>query len=489
MELNSKYLIQKPDQGGCPPKLRVREIQLFERDVTLRLPFRFGVVTVTQAPQAFVRCHIQLADGREGWGSSAELMIPKWFDKSPALSNEDNFDQLRRALHLYRDAILTNGMQTAFGHYTSLYQEHLDAAAGKALNPLAASFGPALIDRAVMDGLCRIENISFASSVQANRAGIHPEVLLAEFNAFDMSAFLGALAPSQTIHARHTIGMVDPLTRDDQAPEDRLDDGLPESLEEVIETYGCRYFKIKVGGDLHADMQRLAQIAAVLDRSPMPYQATLDGNEQYENVDGVIELLEAMRAAPGLKRMMGSILLIEQPIRRSQALAHDVTALAGYFPVIIDESDAELASFPAARARGYSGVSSKNCKGFYKSLINLARCNLWSEQDGKAYFMSGEDLTCQAGIAVQQDLALVALLGLGHVERNGHHYVTGMAGADADEQARFLAAHPDLYRRVGGQVCTHIENGIMSIGSLQCTGFGVAAEPDWQAMQIMALAH
>ncbi len=36
-------------------------------------------------------------------------------------------------------------------------------------------------------------------------------------------------------------------------------------------------------------------------------------------------------------------------------------------------------------------------------------------------FLSGEDLTCQAGLAVQQDLALVSLLGLSHVERNGHH--------------------------------------------------------------------
>ena len=41
--------------------------------------------------------------------------------------------------------------------------------------------------------------------------------------------------------------------------------------------------------------------------------------------------------------------------------------------------------------------------------------------------MTGEDLTTQAGLAVQQDLALVNLLGITHVERNGHHYVNGMA--------------------------------------------------------------
>ena len=34
--------------------LRVRAVELFERPVTLRLPFRFGAATVTRCPQAFV---------------------------------------------------------------------------------------------------------------------------------------------------------------------------------------------------------------------------------------------------------------------------------------------------------------------------------------------------------------------------------------------------------------------------------------------------
>ena len=74
--------------------LRVVAVELYERRVRLRLPFRFGVVTLTEAPQAFVRVCIRLADGREGWGAGAELLAPKWFDKNLALSNEDNFAQL-----------------------------------------------------------------------------------------------------------------------------------------------------------------------------------------------------------------------------------------------------------------------------------------------------------------------------------------------------------------------------------------------------------
>jgi hypothetical protein len=99
--------------------------------------------------------------------------------------------------------------------------------------------------------------------------------------------------------------------------------------------------------------------------------------------------------------------------------------------------------------------------------------------------MSGEDLTIQAGLALQQDLALVSLLGLTHVERNGHHYVNGMAGLPQTEQDAFLSAHPDLYERSHGAVRVKIANGELAIGSLDCRGFASAAMPDWNSMRRM----
>ncbi len=87
---------------------------------------------------------------------------------------------------------------------------------------------------------------------------------------------------------------------------------------------------------------------------------------------------------------------------------------------------------------------------------------------------------------MQQDLALVSALGLTHVERNGHHYVNGMADLPAPEQDAFLEAHPDLYRRSQGAVRLHIQGGDLAIGSLAKPGFASAAEPDWGAMRRMA---
>ncbi|MEI7899813.1 MAG: mandelate racemase, partial [bacterium] len=56
--------------------------------------------------------------------------------------------------------------------------------------------------------------------------------------------------------------------------------GLPETLEEVVSYYRGRYYKLKVGGDIKADLDRLSRIASVLDAGAGDYQATFDGNEQ-----------------------------------------------------------------------------------------------------------------------------------------------------------------------------------------------------------------
>jgi hypothetical protein len=296
--------------------------------------------------------------------------------------------------------------------------------------------------------------------------------------------FLRGLKPRVHIAARHTVGLVDRLARGSARPQ--AGDGLPETLEEAIERYGHRWFKLKVSGNVRADLERLEAIAAVLDRLPESYAVTLDGNEQYEHVGAVLELWRSMKTAPRLARLVSSIAFIEQPISRQNALASDVSTLANERPVLIDESDDSLDSFARARALGYSGVSSKACKGLYKAILNAVRCHEWNREEGtERYFLSGEDLTTQAGLAVQQDLALAAILGLRHVERNGHHYVNGMAGLPEAEQAAFLAAHPDLYERSHGAVRLRIERGELAIRSLGCAGFASGALPDWNAMKEM----
>jgi hypothetical protein len=351
------------------------------------------------------------------------------------------------------------------------------------LNGLVASFGLALLDRAIIDALGRLDGASVFALVKDNRLGLDATTAT-DLTGFDFGKLLGSLRPAQSIHARHTVGRVDALTRAETNGQ-RIDDGLPESLEEVVATYGHRYYKLKVAGQIDSDIERLAGIAAVIDRG-QPYQATLDGNEQYHDIAEVMALWRRIGEEPRLKRLKSSIIFIEQPIARDRALSAPVKALSDEVPIEIDESDADVETFPRARALGYRGISSKSCKGFYRALINRARIERWNGEDGGRYFMSAEDLTTQAGLSVQQDLALVNLLGITHVERNGHHYVNGMAALPAGEQQAFLDAHGDLYERSHGAVRLRIRGGRVRLGSLDCAGFASAAMPDFEAMAPLA---
>jgi hypothetical protein len=469
------------------PRFAVASLECFERPVTLRLPFRFGAATVSEAPQAFMRATIRATDGRVAQGMAAELMIPKWFDKSPERSNAGNIDDLRASLALASPAYCANSApRSAFGHASFHYRALLDLGARRGLNALTMSYGAALADRAILDALCRMRDVSIGTALWLNLPGLGAD-LTPDLAHFDFDTFLSALPALTAIEARHTVGMADPLTDDEMDHATAPDDGLPVSLTAVIARYRNRLFKVKLGGDVAADLARLIGIASVLD-PVSAYGVTLDGNEQFADAKTLSAFQAALRGERRLARLRGAILYLEQPFPRSIALDTDVRELAGDMPLIIDESDATIDAFPQARALGYAGVSSKSCKGVYKSLLNAARCARWNAATDSAHaFMTGEDLTAQPGLALQQDLALAGLLGLSHVERNGHHYAAGFAGQHASvrEQRTFLLAHPDLYEAAGDHVRVAIRDGRIAIASLAIRGFAAAAWPDVDSLTPM----
>ena len=465
-------------------KFSLVAIDLFERPVRLRLPFRFGAATLREAPQAFVRARIRFSDGRSVSGWAAEMMMPKWFDKSPQRSNAQNLDDLRRSLALAASAYASERTpRTAFGHAATHYRSILAAGAGEGSNALVASFGAALIDRAILDAVCGALETSFADAMRKNVPAIDA-TLAPDLRDFEFGAFLDAHAPASSIAARHTVGLLDPLAPRDIA--ERTDD-LPFTLDEVIARYGHRHFKLKLSGNVAHDIERLTQVAAILDALPK-YAVTLDGNEQFQDAETVHGFWRAVEAEPRLARLSAATLYLEQPLPRELALSTDVHELVRFKPLIIDESDATFDTFPLARRLGYAGVSSKSCKGIYKSLVNAARC--MSSMNAERSFITGEDLTAQAGLALQQDLALVGLLGLAHVERNGHHYVDGFNGqcAPNDEQRAFQDAHPNLYETTARGTRLAIRKGMIALDSLACMGFASGAVPAIQSLAPMKTA-
>jgi len=465
------------------PAFRIVAVDCFERPVRYRLPFRFGAATVTGGVQAFVRARIRMADGREAVGATAELMVPKWFDKDPARTNAQNVVQLRGSLALAAAAYTDDrAPRTAFGHCAARLAACREEGERIGMPALAAAFGAAEVDRAVLDALCRAVGRSFFTVVAQNLVGFEPAALAPDLAGFHTTAFLGRLRRPARIDVRHTVGLADALTG--AAPD--ADDGLPFSLEQAIARYGLRWFKLKLRGDPAADLERLRAIAGVLDRLPS-YGVTLDGNEQFADVAALRELAARIDAEPALTRLRAAVAFLEQPLPRQATFQHDVPDLA--LPLLIDEADGAIDAFPRATKRGYRGVSSKSCKGLYKSLVNAARCAAWNAGPAKtAFFVAGEDLTAPAGLAVQQDTALAALLGLAHVERNGHHYIDGMTGAPPAEQDAFAARHADLYERAHGTVRLAIRDGSLALDSLATPGYASAVLPDFEALAPMAPA-
>jgi hypothetical protein len=460
-------------------KVKLEEVEHYERPMKNRLAFRFGVITVTEGIQAVIRVRISIADGRTSQGVAAEALAAKWFEKSPEYTDAQNLDQLRQSLDLAVENYKAYGPATPFGLFIGTYREQQKKGATLRLNPLVASYGPALLDRAILDALGKVTGNSFAQMIHNNLPGIVTSDLTPDIEQVPLQRFLAGLKPASSIEIRHTVGLVDPLTAGDRTPMERINDGLPETLEEVVSYYRGRYYKLKVAGDIEADLDRLSRIASVLDRRLPDYRATLDGNEQYEDVEGIVELWRKVGERPALARLAQSTLFIEQPIKRQVALSQSVEPLSKLRPVIIDESDGELSSFPAALKLGYAGVSSKNCKGFYKSILNASRV----AGLGPGHFMSAEDLTTLPGVSLQQDLALVSLLGMTHVERNAHHFVDGMSFASDAEQRSFVRAHRDLYEKVDNYPARlKAPGGRLALGSLNVPGFAVGAEMDFRAM-------
>jgi hypothetical protein len=450
-----------------PLRLAVREIAFFERPVRFTRPFRFGAVVINAAPQAFVRAEIEVEGKGTSFGASAELLVPKWFDKRAHLAPDETVAELRRSLMIARDLYLNHsGLETTFGLHARCLAAQVEACVKEDIPPLAAAYGPAEIDKAVLDALLRCVGVNFFDGMAGNIAGVDAS-LTSDLREDDIALFLARCQRLERVAIRHTVGLDDKV------------EGTG-GVADVQENAGARYFKLKLNGDPEQDAARLIRIGNELATLSHDYGVTLDANEQYADLAGLSALVDRLDRDDALKPIATKLLYIEQPMPRDIFRQSPLGAL-GARDFIIDEADDSYDAFPAARALGYRGISSKSCKGIYKSIVNATRAAKWSAE-GEKIFITGEDLTCQAGLSVQQDLALGALIGVTHAERNGHHYVDGFDGAPTAEALAFLSAHPDLYVSDGNNIRLSIHNGDLLTGSLATPGFATGVHPDWSAL-------
>lgn len=456
------------------PGIVLEDIAVGERPVGLRLPFRYGIVTIRSAVEAVAEVRLRLDGGRHGVGVAAEMMAPKWFAKNPARPEAGDVEALRQSVALAREAYGgARRWPSAFGAHAATAPDLRREGGRHGLTALEAGFGQALVDKAILAALCDATGLCFADMVRTNVPGIDRSAA-PDLSGVDIPKALEKYRPQAVIRIRHTVGLTDPLTRTEADTDPR--DGRPVSLDAVIALTGVTAFKIKLSGCVAADADRLLRIAAVVGHGPDRF-VTLDGNEGFDSAAAFASYWTALRADRGLRPFLDRVAVIEQPVARSAAFAGTLPASLRTMPLMIDESDEADDSFVRARAQGYRGVSSKSCKGVYRAILNAIRARTWNARAKRSrYFVSAEDLCTQVGPALQQDLALAALIGCTQAERNGHHYGDGVTGLAPATRERAARAHPRFYAIAGGALVPRINGGALDMREAAQPGFYACGE-------------
>ena len=465
--------------ANMPDHFTLSPFEFFVQPTRTRFPFRYGMASMTKVPHLFMRTHVAVGHA-SSFGLASEGLPPKWFTKNPATTFAEDLPEMLEVIsHAARLAEqLAATPISFFDFWRALYRGQEEWAAARGLAPLLSNLGVSLVERAALDGLCRVANQPLHQMIAANRLGLRLGEIYDELGDAQPADLLPA-APRKACFVRHTVGLGDALSPADIPSGERVDDGLPQDLESCIRAYGLRYFKVKLFGDPPRDLPRLHALSRLLMRETGgDFFLTLDGNENFKDFAAFRTFCHQAGDDPALRELWRRILVVEQPVHRAGALSEEAGAALRAWPdrppLIIDESDGALGDLPHALKLGYAGASHKNCKGIMKGIANA--CLLAARQRrGERVVLTGEDLCNLGPVALPQDLAMMALLGLEHVERNGHHYFRGLSLWSEDWQCAALAAHDDLYdRHPDGFARLRIRQGCVSLSSVNAAPFGLA---------------
>ncbi|QDT50155.1 hypothetical protein Pan258_42120 [Symmachiella dynata] len=471
---------------------RIKNIELYVRETPPgRMAFAIGKQSAKgpqqrlTSPLGHVRLELENDRGDTTFGCAGDRLSVRWLDKRPGRERGLKLRELVDLIEFARETYLQSPQfETPFAQWQPCHKTIMREGRRRNQEDLTAAFASALFERALLDGAARLEGRSLFEMIHADRLGIRPAQVHPELHDLPLPKILPP-APATEFYIRHTVGLADPLTADDLPEKDRVNDGLPETLAEYIQTDGVVHFKVKISGQPDHDLGRLERLWDLIPKTEETV-ITLDANEAYTDMGRFRDFVENLETqSPGCFQ---HISYIEQPLLRSfkvtPADAKILREIGESKPVIIDEADGTLHSFKDAHANGYSGTSHKNCKGFFKSLMNYALIAHYG-LEGESNYLSGEDLQNLPVVPLHQDFVSASILGLNDCERNGHHYNYGLSLLSDQDKTNVTKHHRDLYVKRGEEWFLNIVDGKVRCASLQCPGYGVNDEPDWASMTNM----
>jgi len=467
---------------------RIIDVQARVTHVATRIPFRYGIAEMTQAPHVVIELTLGSANQTSrGWAS--EHLPPKWFTKNPDSPFADDVADMVAVIENAVASAKGLAAETPFELWWQLQRLQAEWGSAAAIPGLLSGLGTALVERALIDASCRLASMPFDEAMLSGVLGFDPARIHPELAGQTLSEAF-ADRGSNSLAIRHTVGLADPLV-DEEVVDDPAD-GLPVSLEAVIRRYGVSHFKIKTKGDLEADLPHVRRILALASKHGIDAWFTIDGNESMNTAEHFTTwatgLLDDAELGPVLAERL---IAVEQPFHRSMALSKEagaaLRALRVRLAVIIDESDDALTTVRDAMDLGYAGGTYKGCKGVFRGLANSALIR--SRGAAQRTVLTAEDLSTLPPLTVAQDLVVSSFMGLTHIERNGHHYFGALAPIDPEVEAKALRSHPDAYERCpDGRVRLRIEAGRVDIGSFRIAPFGFTPLVDCSSLELLSIA-
>jgi hypothetical protein len=150
--------------------VRVVETSLHQFTLRTRLPFRYGITTLTECPHLLCRVTLEV-DGRPVKGIAADNLPPKWFTKDPNQSFDNELAQMHAAIRSACGfAEQAGSAATVFDLWQQIDAEQSRWARNQKLPPLLSGFGTSLVERAMIEAFCRATGTTFGDALRQRQA-------------------------------------------------------------------------------------------------------------------------------------------------------------------------------------------------------------------------------------------------------------------------------------------------------------------------------
>lgn len=410
--------------------IRVEEIAASFEDFLYRTPIKFGGSVLDRVTLLNVNCTISNGSGGRQSGFGSMPLGNIWAFPSKEMPYETTLSAMKA---LSEKITKITGDYAETGHPVdinmALEPAYLKAAEevsaemqlAAPIPKLATQVTASPFDAAIHDAYGKLHGVSCYQTYGP------------EFMNHDLSRYLGPefqgeyleqyvlKEPKPRMPLYHLVGALDPITEADI--DQRLNDGIPETLPEWINYSGLTHLKIKLSGlDLNWDVDRVVTVDRVAAETQAARGVTewfysTDFNEKCPNVDYLIDFLNQVKkqTPAGFERIQ----YIEQPTRRDLKADRDnvMHAASKLRPVVIDESLTGLEVLLLAREMGYTGVALKACKGQTQALLMGAAAQKYK------MFLCVQDLTCPGASLIHSAGLAAHVPGVAAIEANSRQYV------------------------------------------------------------------